>query len=72
MVNKQLPQLWITIKQMRLKKGLSQDQLARKAGVPYTTFVKTESGIIKNPSVYVVVKIAKALEMTIDDLIYKK
>ena len=72
MVNKQPYQLWKTIKVLRLKKELSQDQLAREAGIPYTTFVKIESGIIKNPSVFTVAKIAKALEVTVDHLLYPK
>lgn len=57
------------IKQLRLKKGLSQDEFARKADVPYTTLTKIETGVIKKPSVFVVAKIARALEITLDDLI---
>ncbi len=57
------------IKELRLKQKLSQDELARKADVPYTTLTKIETGIIKKPSVYVVAKIAKALEISVDKLI---
>jgi len=57
------------IKTLRVRLGLSQDNLARKANVPYTTLTKIETGVIKNPSVYVVAKIAKALEITMDELV---
>lgn len=57
------------IKELRLKHHLSQDELARKADVPYTTLTKIETGVIKKPSVYVVAKIAKALNVKIDDLL---
>lgn len=57
------------IRELRLKQKLSQDELARKADVPYTTLTKIETGIIKKPSVYVVAKIAKALNTPLDQLV---
>ena len=57
------------IKKLRTKLGLSQDDFARKADVPYTTLTKVETGVIKKPSVFVVSKIAKALGVDIEDLI---
>lgn len=57
------------IKKLRTKLGLSQDDFARKANVPYTTLTKVETGVIKKPSVFVVSKIAKALSVDIEDLI---
>lgn len=70
MVNKQGNNLLgKKIKELRLKKKLSQDELARKADVPYTTLTKIETGVIKKPSVYVVAKIAKALDISLDKLI---
>jgi len=70
MVNKQANNLLgKKIKELRLKKKLSQDELARKADVPYTTLTKIEVGVIKKPSVFVVAKIAKALDVTVDELI---
>ncbi|MBU4210737.1 helix-turn-helix domain-containing protein [Patescibacteria group bacterium] len=56
------------IKKLRNGLGLSQDRLARKADVPYTTLTKIETSVIKKPSVFVVVKIAKALGVTVDSL----
>jgi len=57
------------IKALRLKLQLSQDEFARKAGIPYTTLTKIETGVIKKPSVFVMAKIAKALNITVDELI---
>jgi len=62
-------QLGQKIKKLRQKLGLSQDDFARKADVPYTTLTKVETGVIKKPSVFVVSKIAKALGVDIEELI---
>ncbi len=66
MENNQLGQ---KIKKLRQKLGLSQDDFARKADVPYTTLTKIETGVIKKPSVFVVNKIAKTLDVPIEDLL---
>jgi transcriptional regulator with XRE-family HTH domain len=71
MENNQGNKLGKKIKKLRTNLGLSQDELARKADVPYTTLTKIETGVIKKPSVYVVAKIAKALNTKLDDLIQK-
>ena len=62
-------QLGQKIRKLRQKLGLSQDDFARKADVPYTTLTKVETGVIKKPSVFVVSKIAKALGVDIEELI---
>ena len=62
-------QLGQKIKKLRRKLGLSQDDFARKADVPYTTLTKVETGVIKKPSVFVVSKIAKALGVSIENLL---
>lgn len=62
-------QLGQKIKKCRTKLGLSQDDFARKADVPYTTLTKIETGVIKKPSVFVVSKIAKTLGVDIEELI---
>ena len=66
MENSQLGQ---KIKKLRQKLGLSQDDFARRADVPYTTLTKIETGVIRKPSVFVVSKIAKALNVSIEDLL---
>jgi len=66
MVNKQTNNLLgKKIKELRLKNNLSQDELARKADVLYTTLTKIEIGVIKKPSVFIVAKIAKALDISL-------
>ncbi|OGZ42644.1 MAG: hypothetical protein A3C80_04520 [Candidatus Ryanbacteria bacterium RIFCSPHIGHO2_02_FULL_45_43] len=57
------------IKRRRTKLGLSQEDFAQKSGVKYTTLTKIESGVIKTPSVLMVEKIAKALDVSIEDLL---
>jgi len=57
------------IKKIREKRKLTQDKLARLADVPYTSLTKIETGVIKRPSVQVVVKIARALNITIEELV---
>ena len=56
------------IKQLRNKQGLTQDELARKADLPYTTLTKIETNVIRKPSIQTVVKIAKGLGIGLDDL----
>ncbi len=69
MENNQGNKLGKKIKALRLKLKLSQDEFARKADIPYTTLTKIETGVIKKPSVFVMAKIAKALNITVDELI---
>ena len=57
------------IKRLRTKRGLSQEEFAKKSGVKYTTLTKIESSVIKKPSVMVMDQIAKALGVSIEDLI---
>ena len=57
------------IKQLRIKQGLTQDELARKADLSYTTLTKIETNVITKPSIQTVMKIAKGLGISIDDLI---
>jgi len=57
------------IKKRRAKLGLSQEDFAQKSGVKYTTLTKIESGVIKTPSVVIMAKIAKALDVNIEELI---
>ena len=56
------------IKQLRNKQGLTQDELARKSDLPYTTLTKIETNVITKPSIQTVVKIAKGLSVSVDEL----
>lgn len=53
---------------MRETKGLSQEKLARLADVANNTIIKIEGGKNQNPTLDTLKKIAKALEISIDDL----
>jgi len=57
------------IKRLRNKLGLTQDDLAKKADIKYTTLMKVESGTVNKPSVQTMAKIAKALNVSIEKLI---
>jgi DNA-binding XRE family transcriptional regulator len=57
------------IKRFSNKQGLTQDELVRKSDLPYTTLTKIESNVITKPTIQTVIKIAKGLIISIDDLI---
>lgn len=57
------------IKHWRKEKRITQDTLAKKADIPYTTLAKIESKIVTNPRMDTLIKIAKGLEINIEDLI---
>ena len=57
------------IQKRRMKLRLSQEDFAQKSDVKYTTLTKIESGVIKKPSVLIMAKIAKALDVSIEDLL---
>jgi DNA-binding XRE family transcriptional regulator len=57
------------IKRHRKKLGISQDRLSKLADVTYNTMIKIESGVNKNPTIDTLTKIAKALNVKVDDLI---
>jgi transcriptional regulator with XRE-family HTH domain len=57
------------VKKYRGNIELSQEDFAKKSGVKYTTLTKIESNVIKKPSVLIMAKLAKALGVSIEDLI---
>lgn len=57
------------IKRLRTKQGLSQDDLARKAELKYSTLAKIEGDFVKKPGVQMVAKIAKVLGVSVEDLL---
>ena len=57
------------LKDYRIKKGWSQEKLAREAGVSYQAVIKIERGYIKSPRLETIIKIAQALGVSLDDLI---
>lgn len=57
------------IKKLRQEKGISQDKLSKLADLSLNTIVKVENGVNKNPTIETLTKIAKALEVGVDDLL---
>lgn len=57
------------IRGWRAKKDLTQDELAKKADIPYPTLIKIESDTVTNPTLDTITKIANGLEISLDDLI---
>ena len=51
------------------KKGISQDKLSKLADVTHTTLAKIESGLNENPTIETLHRIAKALDVKVDDLL---
>jgi transcriptional regulator with XRE-family HTH domain len=56
------------IKAMREARGLSQQQIAKIAGVPRATWTHLESGAA-NPTLAVLIKCANALQVRLDELL---
>jgi transcriptional regulator with XRE-family HTH domain len=57
------------IKDLRKKQDMTQEGLARKADIPYTTLVKIESDAIQNPTLDTLTKIVNGLGVSLDELI---
>jgi len=57
------------IKKFRSKLNISQDKLAKKANIPFCTLVKIEAGHTPNPSMEILIKIADAFEIGLDELV---
>ncbi len=56
------------LRKKREDKGLSQEKLARLSDVANNTIVKIEAGKNQNPTLDTLKKIAKALNISIDEL----
>jgi transcriptional regulator with XRE-family HTH domain len=57
------------LRKLRGKKGYSLEKIARLADLSLNTIVKIENGVNQNPTIETLTKIAKALEVGVDDLI---
>jgi len=57
------------LKTVRENQNLTQKELAKMSGVSYSTITKLETGVITNPSFFLIVKICQALEITTDNLL---
>ncbi|PIS40129.1 MAG: XRE family transcriptional regulator [Candidatus Nealsonbacteria bacterium CG08_land_8_20_14_0_20_36_22] len=57
------------LRKFRKAKKLSQEKLARLADVANNTIIKIEAGKNQNPTLDTLKKIAKAFEVSLDELI---
>jgi len=57
------------LKAFRNQKGWSQEKLAREANISYHTVIKLEQNVIKNPRIETAIKLADALEVSLDELV---
>jgi len=63
------PTIAKNIKKLRKQRDLSQDKLSKLANISHNTIIKIESGAIQSPTMDTASKIAKALGVSLDDLI---
>lgn len=59
----------VNLKKIRHKKEYSLEKVARLADLSLNTIVKIESGVNQNPTIETLTKIAKALQIGVDDLL---
>jgi len=57
------------MKKYRKRLKLTQEGLARKVDISYSTIIKLETGVIGDPRMDTLKKLAKALNINIDELI---
>ena len=57
------------LKKIRAEKGYSLERVARLADLSLSTVVKIEDGTNQNPTIDTVRRIAKAFEISVDDLL---
>jgi transcriptional regulator with XRE-family HTH domain len=60
------------LKILRKRKGWTQEKLAQQAGISFHTLIKVERGYIKNPKLETLIKLAKALGVSLDKLVGSK
>ena len=59
------------IKKLRQEKGISQDRLSKLGNLSLNSIVNIEAGNNPNPTIETLEKIAKAFEISIDELLKK-
>lgn len=60
----------ILLRKIRLDRNMSHRTLSGKSGVALSQIVKIENGTTKNPSLLTMCKLAKALDVTLNDLVH--
>jgi len=62
------PQSRAKMKELRMKAGLTQEDMAQKTGIERTKYTRIENGSLKNVYVNDAYLIAKALKSSIEEL----
>lgn len=57
------------IKKYRKRLGWTQQDLAIKSDLPFSLITKIEQGLNKNPSLQTLIKLKKALNISIDKMV---
>jgi len=58
------------IKEVRESKHMTQEELSEKSGVSRTTISSLENNTVKNTSTKTLLRIANALETTVDEIFF--
>jgi len=66
--NQKVSKLGKNIGKFKKEKGFSKSELVRRTGLDYHTIAKIERGITPDPRINTVLKIAHALEKTVEEL----
>ena len=66
-----IPNIGKIIRQLRKEKKLSQTDIRKITGIEASYVSRIETGKIKSPSVKTMLKIAEALETTVENIIQK-
>jgi len=69
MKDTQINKIADNLKKLRSEKELSLERVARLADLSLNTIVKIEKGVNTNPTIETLTKLAKSLEVGVDDLI---
>lgn len=67
--NKEISKIAENVKRLKKEKGFSKSDLVRETGLDYHTIAKIENGKTPDPRINTVIKIAAALNKTLDQLV---
>lgn len=59
----------LAVKNMRISKKMTQQALSAASGVPQSLIADIETGKRKNPTINTAMKLAKALNCTVEELV---
>lgn len=62
----------IRLRETRREKGWSQSELSRRSSVPQTVISDIENGVTKSPGIKIVVRLADALGISVNDLLERR